>query len=72
MADGNEDLTLRDLFREIQQQRTEVHQLRDEVKGNSETVASEVKKLKTVQDIKWKFQVREKPRVDKKRICIEK
>jgi len=53
---GEEHLTLRDLFNEIKQQRLEVQTLREEVKGSSENVASEVKKIKTVSDLKWKFQ----------------
>ena len=53
---GQEHLTLRDLFNEIKQQRLEVQTLREKVKGSSENVASEVKKMKTVLDLKWKFQ----------------
>ena len=48
--------TLKDLFQEIQQQRFEVQRLREEVKGTSVNVASEVKKLKTSHEMKWKYQ----------------
>ena len=52
----NEQLTLKDLFVEIKQQREEVNLLRQEVKGTNVSVTSEVKKLKTAQELKWKFQ----------------
>jgi len=53
---GEEHLTLRDLFNEIKQQRLEVQTLREKIKGSSENVASEVKQIQTVSDLKWKFQ----------------
>ena len=49
-------LTLGDLFSEIRQQRAEVQALRDEFKGASDSVACEVKRLKSAQEIKWKYQ----------------
>jgi hypothetical protein len=48
---NNENLTLRDLKKGIRQQRIEVQNLREEVKGSSESASCEVKKLKKAKDI---------------------
>lgn len=50
------ELTLKDLFTELRQQQVEVRALREEVKGTTESVTSEVRKLKSSKEIKWKFE----------------
>ena len=57
MAEGDSsDLnsTIRELIGELKGQKEELSSLRQEVRGQSVNVASEVKKLKTEKDIKWK------------------
>lgn len=57
MTDSHEEpeLTLKGLFCEIRQQRVDVQALTIEFNGTSENVASEVRKLKSSQDINWKY-----------------
>ena len=55
MAEGEEQLTLRDLMNEIKQQRAEVQNLKEHVQGNSYAVTSQVNKLKKDKDIVWRY-----------------
>ena len=41
---------------ELRSQKTEINSLKDEIRGNSLSVASEVKKLKTDKSIVWRFE----------------
>lgn len=57
MADGDSsDLnnTIRELIGELKGQKEEISSLRNEVRGQSVNVSSEVKKLKTETETKWK------------------
>ena len=55
---GNTDINtnLRELLVELRSQKTEINSLKDKIRGNSLSVASEVKKLKTDKSIVWRFE----------------
>ena len=48
--------SLKKLLLELRSQKGEINSLKEELRGNSQSVASEVKKLKTVKDIHWRFE----------------
>ena len=59
MADNSiSDLhsTLKKLVSELRGQNHEISSLKEEVRGNSVTVSTEVKKLKTEKEINWRFE----------------
>ena len=47
---------MKDILSELKHQRQEIQHLREEVKGNSLSVANEVKKIKSEKDLVWKYQ----------------
>ena len=47
---------LRELLLELHSQKTEINSLKEELRGDSLSVASEVKKLKTDKSIVWRFE----------------
>ena len=48
--------SLKELLLELRSQKGEINSLKEELRGNSQSVASEVKKLKAVKDIHWRFE----------------
>jgi hypothetical protein len=47
---------LKELLSVVREQKSELSSLKEEVRGNTASVASEVKKLKTVNEMKWKYE----------------
>ena len=55
-SSGDINNNIRELLLELRSQRSEINSLKEEVRGASQSVASEVKKIKTVNDIRWRFE----------------
>ena len=53
---GDLNSNVRELLFELRSQKTEIHLLKEEIRGSTLSVASEVKKLKTDKSIAWRFQ----------------
>ena len=51
-SSGDINNNIRELLLELRSQRSEINSLKEEVRGASQSVASEVKKIKTVNDIR--------------------
>lgn len=48
--------SIQQLLSELREQRQEINSLKEEVRGNSQCVKSEVKKIKTVHELKWRYE----------------
>jgi len=48
--------SIRELLVEVREQKREISSLKEEVRGNSLSVRSEVKKLKTEHELKWRYE----------------
>ena len=48
--------TLKEILSEFKSQRFELNELKEQVRGQSQTVVSEVKKLKTETELSWKYE----------------
>jgi hypothetical protein len=48
--------SIRELLVEMREQKREISSLKEEVRGNSLSVRSEVKKLKTEHELKWRYE----------------
>jgi hypothetical protein len=57
-SEQNTDLSssIKELLSEVREQRHEINSLKDEVRGNSLSLKSEVKRFKCEQDFKWRFE----------------
>ena len=55
-SSGDVNNNIRELLLEIRSQRSEINSLKEEVRGASQSVASEVKNIRTVNDIRWRFE----------------
>ena len=53
---GDINKNIRELLLEVQNQRAEINSLKEEVQGAAQSVASEVKKIKSDNDIRWRFE----------------
>ena len=53
---GDLNSNVRELLFELRSQKTEINLLKEEIRGSTLSVASEVKKLKTDKSIAWRFQ----------------
>ena len=53
---GDINRNIRELLLEVRNQRSEINSLKEEVRGASQSVASEVKKIKSGNDIRWRFE----------------
>lgn len=56
LSSGDINNNIKELLLEVRSQRSEINSLKEEVRGASQSVASEVKKIKTVNDIHWRFE----------------
>ena len=50
---GDINRNIQELLLEVQNQRSEISSWKEEVRGTSQSVASEVKKIKSGNDIRW-------------------
>ena len=53
---GDINRIIREQLLEVRNQRSEINSLKDEVQGASQSVASEVKKIESGNDIRWRFE----------------
>ena len=53
---GDINRNIRELLLEVRNQRSEINSLKEEVRGALQSVASEVKKIKSGNDIRWRFE----------------
>ena len=53
---GDLNSNVKELLFELRSQKTEINLLKEEIRGSTLSVASEVKKLKTDKSIAWRFQ----------------